>query len=134
MGQECLGPVDMNIISRRKHGTDLVAAIESGSLEYVNKLLGLENDPNVFAEGQEAPVYIAVKKGGLDIVRTLVDYGADTSYTGQQDSLGMAAPMYALNHRYESHIKELLDAGASLHIKDIRGRDTLYWTALQAQL
>lgn len=192
------GALDVNNISHSKHGTALIAAIESGSLEYVNKLLALQAHPEAHAEDQNAPVHVAVRKGGLDIVKALVEFGAHTSYidrmgssllscavkwtsnelvpyllgrpdidvakqdldgrtalmcavingndvveallhhegndVDRRDNLGNTALMHALDHGYEPHIGLLLKFGASLHVKDIRGRDALYWAALQPSL
>lgn len=192
------GTIDVDNISRSKHGTALVAAIENGNLEYVNKLLALEADPELCAEGQNVPVHVAVRKGGLEIVRALVGFGAQTSYIDnmgrsllscainwtsnelvpyllerpdvdiekqdldgrtalicavivgndavadllsqngneklyidRQDNLGNTALMHALSHGYGPHVRLLLEAGADLRVKDIRGRDALYWAALQ---
>lgn len=192
------GTIDVNNVSHSKHGTALVAAIESGSLEYVNKLLALQAHPEVCAEDRNTPVYVAVRKGGLEIVKALIEFGAHTSYIDKmgrtllscainwasnelipyllerpdidigkqdldgrtalicavivgndavadllsqngneksyidrQDKLGNTALMHALAHGYGPHVRLLLDAGTDLHVKDIRGRDALYWAALQ---
>lgn len=74
------GAINLNKISHSKYGTALVAAIESGKLEYVKQLLALQAHPEVYAEDQDAPVHVAVRKGGLDMVKTLVEFGAQTSY------------------------------------------------------
>jgi ankyrin repeat protein len=85
---EKYGVIDVNNISSGRHRTALVAAIESGNLEYVKKLLALQADPNVFAKDQEAPIHVAVKKGGREIVKALVEFGADVSHIDETGMIG----------------------------------------------
>lgn len=71
----------------------MIAAIDSGRLEYVKKLLELGANPNLEPENGETPAQVAVKKGGLHILEVLVQHGAQLSY---KDRVGRGVLSHAI--------------------------------------
>ncbi|KAI1825476.1 ankyrin repeat-containing domain protein [Xylaria intraflava] len=187
--------VDVNIISKGKYGTALIAAIEVGEINAVEKLLDLKADVNLFQACGESPVQIAIRKGRQNIVELLVKNGAKLDYRdnhgrgvlshaisqqsfdllpyllqqedidiNQQDDLGRTplihatiqghiimndiiaqkpkmdlqdrwgktALAHAVSRDYGPLVSSLIAAEADPLVRDIRGRDALYWAALQA--
>ncbi|KAF2874322.1 ankyrin repeat-containing domain protein [Massariosphaeria phaeospora] len=64
-----------------EHGSALISAINEEELECVKVLLKNNADPNLVGAEQQYPVHFATRKGLLDILKLLVDYGANLHVT-----------------------------------------------------
>lgn len=67
-----------SIDAKDKSGaTALIGAIRGNRVETVTYLLERGADPNLFSDGDHAPLGYAVRMGSADMTRLLVEYGAD---------------------------------------------------------
>ena len=91
--------------------TDWVA---TGNLTMVRDLLGIGVSPNQYGAGKMRPLTEAVRHGHTEIVRALLEAGADPD-----DSWGDSALQFALQEpRTPDIIRMLLEAGAETHTID----------------
>ncbi len=104
------GPPQLNV-------TALSAAIESGSVEVVNALIGAGAD--LFGRGDKTPLQFAAQQGDPDVVRALLDGGAAPDQPGEDDWTPM---MSAAFEGFTGVMRVLLDAGADPGKKS--GRET----------
>jgi ankyrin repeat protein len=104
-------------------GQDIFSLVQSGQIEKVRE--ALKSDPKlVNASGRSGltPLFVAVSTGNLDMVRLLVDRGADVH--AQCNSL--TTPLYfaVLNDNRDLY-DYLLQAGAEVDVPDFLGRRPL---------
>ena len=120
---------DLNIHNKY----DLTAfgqAIRGGNMETVKLLL--EHQPNLiikYDEGwdeEQTALMIAAVKGHTEIVRLLLDRGADPNI---QDDQGQTALINAIFSISIETVKLLLDRGADPNIQDDQGQTALMFTA-----
>jgi Ankyrin repeats (3 copies)/Ankyrin repeat len=83
-------------------------------------------DPNVMNEEWQTPLMAASSNADDQAVKALIERKANVNVG---DRFGMTALMYA---RGTAVVKSLLDAGALVKDKDIRGRTALYFAAQRA--
>lgn len=76
------------------------------------------------------PLILAVLHG-VDVIKGLQDHGADID---AQDNWGRTALIYAIILNNNAMVSELIMSNAALGLKDIRGRDALYWAAKKQSL
>jgi ankyrin repeat protein len=81
------GGADPNTIDTSLSSTPLSIAAMSTCAAAVRLLLDADADPNLIAEGGEAPLTFAANVGDIDIVTMLLAGGADPSRTGGYDGL-----------------------------------------------
>ncbi|KLO80962.1 Uncharacterized protein LW93_9210 [Fusarium fujikuroi] len=101
----------------------LLLATEDGSKDVVNMLLGCGVDVETGAFHGRTPLAVAAQHDHADIVRLLLDWGADPR---ARDNCGATALNITMrSHGNRTIIKNLLDKGASIEAKDRRGSTPL---------
>ncbi|HMK06301.1 MAG TPA: ankyrin repeat domain-containing protein [Flavobacterium sp.] len=74
----------------------------------------------------KTPLAMAIQKGELDLVKKMVEYGADVN----EKSMGMTPLMVAARYNKVEIIKFLLANGAHTYIKDEKGFTALKYAEL----
>lgn len=94
-----------------------------------NLLPDLWGHPDVDIDERDSvgrtPLILSILQG-IDIVDELQVHDADID---AQDHWGRTALIYAIIHGYTYMASGLIESGAKLSLKDIRGRDALYWAS-----
>ncbi|RFU79741.1 ankyrin-3 [Trichoderma arundinaceum] len=73
------------------------------------------------------PLMVAVNQGSMDVVERLLGCHADVNL---RDQRGTTALMIAISLNYSAIVSRLIEfEGIDIFIKDVRGRDALYWAA-----
>jgi hypothetical protein len=75
---------------------------------------------------KNTPLCIAIQKGEIELVKKLIDYGADVN----EKSFGMTPLMVAARYNKVEIIKLLLDKGARQNDKDEKGFTALKYAQL----
>jgi ankyrin repeat protein len=70
----------------------------------------------------DTPLFFAVLKGNLEVVKILVEYGACINI---QNNNGDTPLMYAVSKGFEAVAKYLVDAGADVNIQNEKGDNAL---------
>lgn len=100
----------------------------------VDLLSYLWTQPDVDIDEQDAvkrtPLMIAIIQG-TDVVDDLIARGAKVDL---QDWWGKTALIHAVSRDYKLIVSKLINGGADPRIKDMRGRDALYWAALESSV
>ncbi|WP_298221058.1 ankyrin repeat domain-containing protein [Flavobacterium sp.] len=76
--------------------------------------------------GKNTPLCIAIQKGEFDLVKKLIEYGADVN----EKSFGMTPLMVAARYNKTEIIKFLLANGANVNDKDEKGFTALRYAEL----
>lgn len=76
--------------------------------------------------GKNTPLCVAIQKGEFDLVKKMVEYGADVN----EKSFGMTPLMVAARYNKTEIITYLLANGANIHIKDEKGITALKYAEL----
>ncbi|RYP76428.1 hypothetical protein DL769_003634 [Monosporascus sp. CRB-8-3] len=114
------------------YGNALQAALAKGHFGLAKILI--EKDADINAQGRifGNALQAASSQGHDEIVRTLIDKGADVNL---QDGQGTTALMKSICRDLFSILSILINnGGTDPLIKDIRGRDALYWAARMASI
>jgi truncated hemoglobin YjbI len=115
---------DPSLATRRfAGGTLLHFAAGAGCVEVVTLLLRLGVDPNIRDRGNHTPLYCVANQcgshSGPDIVRALVDAGADVDASG---GVTRATPLHMAARRgHVETARALLDCGAAVNARDRKG-------------
>ena len=75
---------------------------------------------------KNTPLCIAIQKGEIDLVKKLIEYGADVN----EKSFGMTPLMVAARYNKVEIIKILLESGAKQNEKDEKGFTALRYAQL----
>jgi ankyrin repeat protein len=112
-------PEQLNLCS--EHGaTPLLLATYRGNHEVAAVLLEAGADPNqCFKEG--TPIYGVIFKGDAQMLELLLKKGADVNQVCQLEELGYPIHL-AINLLRFEQIKQLLEAGVRLDVRDAQGR------------
>jgi len=122
--------VNVNAISvNPRLGTPLLAAVDSGS-PHIQSLLDLGADPNLPRKPfeTETPAQVAVRRGRLDVLKTLVKAGADLKYIGPLKRRVLSHAIGWKSHEILSYLWE--HAQSHKGIVDINERDVELQTPL----
>lgn len=104
----------------------LSTAIVSKSRKLLPHLLGHEDvDINERDSVGRTPLILSVLHC-VGMIGELQNHGADID---AQDDWGRTALIYAIVENYYFVVSELVKSGAALGLKDVRGRDALYWAS-----
>ncbi|WP_309641911.1 ankyrin repeat domain-containing protein [Flavobacterium sp.] len=76
--------------------------------------------------GKSTPLCVAIQKGEFDLVKKMVEYGADVN----EKSFGMTPLMVAARYNKTEIIKFLLANGANVQTKDEKGITALKYAEL----
>ena len=76
--------------------------------------------------GKSTPLCVAIQKGEIDLVKKMVEYGADVN----EKSLGMTPLMVAARYNKAEIIRFLLANGADTKVKDEKGFTALRYAEL----
>lgn len=79
----------------------------------------------------QTPLTLAVAKGYLEIMKLLIDRGADIEC---KDSLGITPIMTSVQNARLGAFYVLLNLGADIHIKDRNGCGLVHWAAYKNQV
>lgn len=105
----------------RHHNTYLLLALAWNKLRAANRLLNLDTEhvainlADEWPTCQNTPLILAAKINADTILKQLIDGGADLD---RQDYRGYTALHYACLYRNDAAITMLLDAGASVYLRD----------------
>jgi ankyrin repeat protein len=114
-------------------GDQLVLAAVNGSENEIRQLLAKGTDVNsraTFSVGKThriTPLMNAVVGGNLQIVKLLVENGADLNL---QDSNGITALIHAVLHKNTAIVKYLVESGANIDIQDNETLNALFYAVL----
>lgn len=86
----------------------------------------LAQQSNVVSYGRSTPLCVAIQKGEFDLVKKMIEYGADVN----EKSYGMTPLMVAARYNKTEIIKYLLAKGADARIKDEKGFTALKYAEL----
>ena len=108
---------------------EIIKASKVGNVARVKELLSVDT-ALVGARDTDGstPLHCATWKGHLDVVRLLLDSGADVNAHNENGHWG-TTPLHAAAHANEAGIAELLlNHGADLTAKDMNGQPPLHHT------
>jgi ankyrin repeat protein len=112
-------PEQLNL-SSEQGATPLLLATYRGNHEVAAVLLEAGADPNqCFKEG--APIYGVIFKADKEMLDLLIKYGVNMNQACQVEELGYPIHL-AINLLRFEQIKQLLDAGVRLDVRDAQGR------------
>lgn len=103
-------------------GTPLLAAVFGNRAETVRWLAGQGLDPNAPAGEAPPPLGVAVRRGNLAMVETLLAVGASPRLT---DPMGNSPLLLAASTGFEPAVRLLLEKGAEVNQANGRGRTPL---------
>ncbi|KAG8422100.1 hypothetical protein J3459_010685 [Metarhizium acridum] len=128
--------VNFNAASTKSpYYTALQAAAHAESLTTIVQIL-LDNRANVNLDGGSygSPLCAAIEVENIDMAKLLINAKADVNYTGGERGtpleLALTALIHATRCEDEYKVQKLLKKGGHLLSRDVRGRDALYWAAL----
>lgn len=109
-----------------------------GVISYAIAWNGIDVLPNLFEQpidindqdnAGQTPLILSIIEGipGFDVIGKLLELKVD-----YQDRWGKTALMHAATADYATAVTRLIDSKADLLLKDIRGRDALYWATLSS--
>jgi hypothetical protein len=109
---------------------DFIRAAKSGNADRLRVLL--ENDPNLLSAARDSDgstaLHCATWKGHQDVVKLLINAGADVNIHNNNEHWG-TTPLHAAAHANQAAIAQiLLDHGADVNARDKEGRTPLEHT------
>ena len=112
--------------------TDLIDAVGKGDLQQVTLLVGQGADKNqVGGDFEETALSVAADNGHLDIVRFLVEQGADME---KIDNCGWTPLLASSANGHLELVRYLLEQGANRDKESRNGVTSLHWAAGEGHL
>jgi ankyrin repeat protein len=110
-------------------GKEIIRACKSGNLLRVRELLKTDSGlVNSLDSDASTPLHCATWKGHLEVVRLLLDAGANVNAHNENDHWG-TTPLHAAAHANQAAIAQLLiDRGAEINALDRSGKTPLFHT------
>ncbi|MBP0011246.1 ankyrin repeat domain-containing protein [Roseofilum sp. Belize Diploria] len=84
---------------------------KEGDSQWVKNYLERGGNPNVKAVGDVTPLYLAAQAGHLDVVRLLVEHGADVNQKASGMSLDCTPILVAMYRKHDEIVDFLLESG-----------------------
>ena len=108
----------------------LFVAVEDNDIGYIKKLLTSRMLDLDCVIKSRTPLQYAAMSGNTDLVKLLLDKGADPNKTAHWGhSLGLTALHWAANGQHKDVVKLLLDRGAAPNQANEFGETPLHWAA-----
>ena len=104
----------------------MIKAAKKGDVAAVKQLLKADKDlTNAKDTDDSTPLHCAAWKGHVEVVKALLDAGADINAKSQNDHYG-DTPLHAASHGNQKEVvKVLIERGANLNSKNTIGRTPL---------
>jgi len=116
---------DINTTGERNE-TALHSAVFQAHVEVVKFLLAESADPNIADSFNQTPIFPAItnySEHSKDIIRLLLDYGADPNIT--EEVQGQSPLMIAAYYNHPKIVSLLMEQGADTQLSDKEGRTAL---------
>ncbi|CAE7366960.1 unnamed protein product [Symbiodinium natans] len=128
-------PLELHLVLLSFAGTsqtqanDLVAAARAGSVDKVEAMLRLPQDPNLADEDDRRPILEASGGGHVEVVRLLVEAGADKDVPDVDGCTALS--LAAAEVGCIEVVRLLVEAGADKDLADNNGNRALMWAAIR---
>ena len=119
------GGADVNKLDKNGRAP-LHIAVQINDEETVDILLGSRVNLNKYDGDNMTPLHIACERGYTNMVKKLLEAGANTN----EDKKGLSPLIHAVNRGHPDCVEVLLSSGADPNVVDVRGNSALY-TAIQ---
>lgn len=114
--------------------TALINAVRNNCYKCVELLLQSGADPNVFVRGEFSPLIYAATMGSFDIVKLLVNAGANINYSNRRGDTALMMASYSCKKFSEQIIDYLVTSGANVNSRNNDGETALIFACLQSCL
>jgi uncharacterized protein len=111
-----------NVNATNELGVTPLALAPSAAV--VSRLLAAGANPNIVSSAGESPLMVASRAGRVDIVKALLEHGADVN--AMEKVRGQTALMWAVSQRHPDVVRMLLEHGADVGARTRSNPQLLY--------